>query len=100
MNPMDVLARSRRSTLTLLFSAAVAANCASISGASAQASGEPIKIGGMFSTTGNLAGAGSEALAGAQILIEEVNAAGGINGRRSRSFTSTTSCVLNKPCRC
>ena len=81
MNLMDVLARSRRSTLALLFSSAVAANCASMYGASAQASGEPIKIGGMFSTTGNLAGAGSEALAGAQILIEEVNAAGGVDGR-------------------
>jgi branched-chain amino acid transport system substrate-binding protein len=81
MSLMDVLARSRRSTLALLFAAAVAANCTSISGASAQASGEPIKIGGMFSTTGNLAGAGTEALAGAQILIEEVNAAGGVNGR-------------------
>ncbi len=43
-------------------------------------SGEPIKIGGMFSTTGIIAGSGSEALSGAQILIEEVNAAGGING--------------------
>lgn len=79
MKITNLLGRSRRAALTMLLSSVAAAFCAST--AAAQASGEPIKIGGMFSTTGNFAGLGSEALAGAQILIDEVNAAGGINGR-------------------
>lgn len=44
-------------------------------------SGEPIKIGALMSTTGILAPFGNDALPGAQILAEEINAAGGINGR-------------------
>ena len=48
---------------------------------SAKPSGEPIRIGVLFSTTGALGQLGSESLPGAQILVEEVNAAGGINGR-------------------
>src|SRR5580704_11337224 len=71
----------RRSTHAIIFSGLLVAMCASTYGVRAQSSEEPIKIGGMFSTTGILAGSGSEALVGAQILIEEVNAAGGINGK-------------------
>jgi branched-chain amino acid transport system substrate-binding protein len=78
---MNLLCGPRRAALALSFSAMVVAACASAPEARAQASGEPIKVGGVFSTTGNLAGAGSEALAGAQIFVEEVNAAGGVNGR-------------------
>ncbi len=48
---------------------------------SAKPSGEPIRIGVLFSTTGTLGQLGSESLPGAQILVDEVNAAGGINGR-------------------
>jgi branched-chain amino acid transport system substrate-binding protein len=44
-------------------------------------SNAPIKIGGLFSTTGVLASFGSDGLPGAQILVDEVNAAGGIGGR-------------------
>jgi branched-chain amino acid transport system substrate-binding protein len=72
---------TRRSSYAMVVSGLLIAVCASTHSARAQSSEEPIKIGGMFSTTGILAGSGSEALAGAQILIEEVNAAGGINGR-------------------
>ncbi len=42
----------------------------------------PIKIGAILSTTGPLGAVGSEELAGAQILVDEINAKGGINGRR------------------
>ena len=73
--------RALRSIRALLFSGVVAGICASTLGVQAQPKGEPIKIGGMFSTTGIIGGSGSEALAGALILIEEVNAAGGINDR-------------------
>ena len=81
MKIMHLLGMSRRTALALLLSGMTAAYGASISGANAETRGEPIKIGAIFSTTGNFAGLGSEALAGAQILVEEINAAGGINGR-------------------
>lgn len=41
----------------------------------------PIKIGAILSTTGTLAPFGTDALPGAQILVEEINAQGGIGGR-------------------
>ena len=81
MTMMDLLRAPRLSTLALLCAGMAAVSCGLAPEARAQATGEPIKIGGMFSTTGSLAGLGSEALAGAQILVEEVNAAGGIGGR-------------------
>jgi branched-chain amino acid transport system substrate-binding protein len=71
----------RRLSYAIAISGLLFGLCSSISGAGAQSSEEPIKIGGMFSTTGILAGSGSEALAGAQILIEEVNSSGGVNGK-------------------
>ena len=43
---------------------------------------DPIKGGALFSTTGVLAPAGSDALPAAQILVDEINAAGGLNKRR------------------
>jgi len=81
MTMMDLLRAPRLSTLALLCAGMAAVSWGLTPEARAQATGESIKIGGIFSTTGNLAGAGSEALAGAQILIEEVNAAGGVGGR-------------------
>lgn len=42
---------------------------------------DPIKIGAMFETSGFLAGLGNQGLLGAQLAIEEINKAGGINGR-------------------
>jgi branched-chain amino acid transport system substrate-binding protein len=47
----------------------------------AQRSGEPIKIGLSMAQTGSLAGAGQQALLGAQIWEEEINAKGGLLGR-------------------
>lgn len=46
------------------------------------AQNDPIRLGALMSTTGVLAPAGSDALPAAQILIDEVNAAGGINKRK------------------
>lgn len=71
---------TRRYAISLLLSATIFVAGIPATGAFAQ-SGEPIKVGAIFSTTGNFAGAGSEALAGVEILVEEVNAAGGVNGR-------------------
>jgi len=51
-------------------------------GAPAFGQADPIKVGALLSTTGVLAPAGSDALPAAQILVDEVNAAGGINKRR------------------
>ena len=99
MNMINLSNRVRVSTLAVLFSGVAVAICVSIPGTRAQSSGEPIKIGGMFSTTGILAGSGSEALAGAQILIEEVNAAGGINGRPLQLVYADDESRPNKPCR-
>ena len=47
----------------------------------AQSGGEPIKIGFSMAQTGSLAGAGQQALLGAQIWGEEINAKGGLLGR-------------------
>ncbi len=43
---------------------------------------EPIKIGFLFLMSGRLATAGTTSKQGAEIAIEEINAAGGINGRK------------------
>ena len=42
---------------------------------------DPIKIGALFETSGFLAGLGNQGLLGAQLALEEINQAGGINGR-------------------
>jgi len=47
----------------------------------AQGGGEPIKIGFSMAQTGALAGAGKQALLGAQIWEKEINAKGGLLGR-------------------
>jgi len=46
-----------------------------------QGGGEPIKIGFSMAQTGSLAGAGQQALLGAQIWEEEINSKGGLLGR-------------------
>jgi branched-chain amino acid transport system substrate-binding protein len=47
----------------------------------AQGGGEPIKIGFSMAQTGPLAAGGQQALLGAQIWEEEINAKGGLLGR-------------------
>ena len=44
------------------------------------AGGETFKIGGIGPTTGGAAVYGTNAMNGAQIAVDEINAAGGING--------------------
>jgi branched-chain amino acid transport system substrate-binding protein len=52
-----------------------------LAGRRAFAAGEPIKIGFSMAQTGSLAGAGQQALLGAKIWEEDVNAKGGLLGR-------------------
>lgn len=43
---------------------------------------KPLKLGGLLETSGFVASLGLPALEGAQLAVEQVNAAGGINGRK------------------
>ncbi len=68
---------------SLLFSAcAPAAQPAAPAAGGAAGGGPPIKIGAIYSTTGPVAGLGQDEYDGAQIFVEEINAAGGILGRK------------------
>ena len=82
-----------------LSSALVVAVAAAGIGGSAGATGEPIRIGAIFSETGGLASIGGPGLAGMQLAAEQVNARGGILGRRIRVVSadsrSTGSAVAN-----
>lgn len=51
-------------------------------GQPAQGGGPPIKIGVIMSTTGGLAPFGTDALPSIELYAEEINAKGGINGRK------------------
>ncbi|MSQ54364.1 MAG: ABC transporter substrate-binding protein [Betaproteobacteria bacterium] len=55
---------------------------AAIFAVSAPALGQDIKIGGLLETSGFIASLGQPGVEGAQLAIEQVNAAGGINGRK------------------
>ena len=70
---------SRRAVSTGIGAAVISPALAAMP-ASAQG-GEPIKIGFSMAQTGSLAGAGQQALLGAQIWEEETNAKGGLLGR-------------------
>jgi len=48
---------------------------------SAPATGEPIQVGGIFNLTGPAAATGVTEANGAQLAVEQINAAGGVNGR-------------------
>lgn len=41
----------------------------------------PIRIGSMFETSGNIASLGNQGYEGAQVVLEQINKGGGINGR-------------------
>lgn len=47
----------------------------------AAASAEPIKLGGLLETSGFIASLGNPGLEGARLAVEQLNAAGGINGQ-------------------
>lgn len=65
----------------LLASVACQGTAAPASGGPDQGGGEPIPIGAIVSSTGNLASFGQDMLAGMQLYVDEVNAEGGIDGR-------------------
>jgi branched-chain amino acid transport system substrate-binding protein len=68
-------------SLTLLFAALFIERSKTESASSEVLEDKPIVIGAVFAKTGSEATYGSESLAGLSIAIDEVNAAGGINGR-------------------
>jgi branched-chain amino acid transport system substrate-binding protein len=68
----------RRGFLQLLSGAALASS----SLRAARAADEPLRIGSILSVTGPAAFLGEDMKAGLQLAVEEINAAGGINGRQ------------------
>ncbi len=50
-------------------------------GATGEVSGEPIKIGAMYALSGDKAAIGTNIMRGVDFAVEEINAAGGVNGR-------------------
>jgi branched-chain amino acid transport system substrate-binding protein len=73
--------RMTRRDLNAGISAALVSPALASTTAFAQGGGTPIKIGFSMAQTGALAGAGKQALLGAQIWEEEINSKGGLLGR-------------------
>jgi branched-chain amino acid transport system substrate-binding protein len=73
---------TRRGVAGAVGAAAIAAALAAAPAPAAAQSNEPIKIGFSLALTGPLAPNGKQALLGAQIWAEEVNAKGGLLGRK------------------
>ena len=73
-----------RSTPAVIAAAVILAACGADRDASAGA--DPIRIGAVFSETGGLASIGSPGLAGMRLAAAEINAGGGLLGRRVRLF--------------
>jgi len=63
-----------KSLIRIAFAALVAASTAALA--------QEIRIGGLLETSGFIASLGQPGLEGAMLAVEEVNAAGGINGRK------------------
>jgi branched-chain amino acid transport system substrate-binding protein len=55
---------------------------AALLAAALPAAGQEIRIGGLLETSGFIASLGQPGLEGAQLAVEQINAAGGINGRK------------------
>ncbi len=72
------------------FALAALAALAGISGGSATAARAPIVIGWAFDSKGQMAPFDGPALAAARIRVQQLNAAGGVNGRRLRIDTCDT----------
>ncbi len=66
--------------LTAMFLAASFSGCGGEKKPAANA--DTIKIGASFELTGNVANYGKSALSGVKMAVEEINAAGGINGKK------------------
>lgn len=76
---VDLLFRKRAGRGPL---AAVAAILALTAGGGAVQAADPIRIGSILSVTGPAAFLGEDMKAGMEIAVDEINAAGGINGRK------------------
>ncbi len=78
---MNKVKRFLGMALAALMVVSSAAGCSSSDTASSESTGEPtFKIGGIGPVTGNTAAYGLAVQNGAQIAVDEINAAGGING--------------------
>jgi branched-chain amino acid transport system substrate-binding protein len=76
--------------VALATAAAVAAVLAGLVGGSATAAAKPIVIGWAFDASGNMAPFDGPALAATKIRVKQINAAGGVNGRKLRVDTCDT----------
>lgn len=61
--------------------AAAAEKATEAAGATGEVSGEPIRIGAMYALSGDKAAIGTNIMRGVDFAVEEINAAGGVNGR-------------------
>jgi branched-chain amino acid transport system substrate-binding protein len=83
--------RARWSALVALAAvAAVAAAAGAISGGASAGPAGPIVIGWAFDSRGNMAPFDNPALAAARIQVRQINARGGVNGRRLQIATCDT----------
>jgi branched-chain amino acid transport system substrate-binding protein len=83
--------RARWSALVALAAvAAVAATAGAISGGASAGPAGPIVIGWAFDSRGNMAPFDNPALAAARIQVRQINARGGVNGRRLQIATCDT----------
>lgn len=73
-----------------------AAGCSKSSSEGESASADTIKIGGIGPITGEQASYGISAQNGAQIAVDEINAAGGINGKQLELFFEDDECNEQK----
>jgi len=80
----------RRTALSRLLATAGALACSTLFALSAQAQDNTIKIGWLSSLTGALSSAALAENQGVQFAIEEINKAGGINGRKLELLTRDT----------
>ena len=85
-----MLSRSTLSRRTLLAAVALLALTATAFAACAQANAEPIKVGHYGSMTGKEATFGQSTDNGIRLAIEEINSAGGLNGRPIEIITYDT----------
>ena len=75
-------------TLAVLFAALVAV--AAVAGTAPAASSDPIVIGWAFDGKGNMAPFDGPALAAANVRVKQINARGGVNGRKLQIITCDT----------
>ncbi len=79
---MQALFNDRKTRRQAILTAAVAAVSGSLAGRAMAQGSSPIRIGAILSQTGPLSGISIAELKGVELAVEEINAAGGINGRK------------------